>query len=548
MVYHLPGYRFSPTDDELVMFYLKRKIMGKKLLTRPIAEVDIYNYHPRDLPGKSSSTTNDLVWYFFCPSHIQNTSSRRRSRATDGGFWKTTGVDKPVYHDSRIVGKRKSLVFHNGRAPKAERTDWVIHEFRLEDPLADPNFSQNSYVICKLFEKSGPGPKIAEKHGAPFKEEDWDDDDNVGIDNNSADLISSVSSSERHHDRDRDHDLQSSFHPKDSINIGNNQNSLNSFQFGPQEPPAVLGIERTLFHIDSEIPVPILSQEPDQLNQSSLQNPAFDLMDSQTEGGNQYTPNGFCGPVELSNYLNTSRSLLYTDSALPVPVLYPELQNNHSSLQNPSFYPMDSRTAGNYNSTNSFNFGSLDLSNYLGTEIHVDSSVPDPILYPELQHDQSFHQNIDASENYLDDHDLDMLLYDDPQTFGDCFTSNMDNFFTIENPLDCKEQKLTSGFHIENETAMHQNLMETSSYIEMNDLQHLMGNFYSEFTPPPIPTAVSYASRTYDEQHIRNNHSRPFTTGASSSLSNINISEKAMTNGMNTTAGALMFQPKGYNK
>lgn len=51
MVYHLPGYRFSPTDDELVMFYLKRKIMGKKLLTRPIAEVDIYNYHPRDLPG-----------------------------------------------------------------------------------------------------------------------------------------------------------------------------------------------------------------------------------------------------------------------------------------------------------------------------------------------------------------------------------------------------------------------------------------------------------------------------------------------------------------
>lgn len=92
------------------------------------------------------------MWYFFCPSHIQNTSSRRRSRATDGGFWKTTGVDKPVYHDSRIVGKRKSLVFHNGRAPKAERTDWVIHEFRLEDPLADPNFSQvQDFFTSRLF-------------------------------------------------------------------------------------------------------------------------------------------------------------------------------------------------------------------------------------------------------------------------------------------------------------------------------------------------------------------------------------------------------------
>lgn len=35
---------------------------------------------------------------------------------------------------------------------------------------------QDAFVICKIFEKSGMGPKIGEQYGAPFKEEDWEDD------------------------------------------------------------------------------------------------------------------------------------------------------------------------------------------------------------------------------------------------------------------------------------------------------------------------------------------------------------------------------------
>jgi len=46
-----PGFRFHPTDLELCSYYLKRKIMGKKLLVEAISEVELYKYAFWDLPG-----------------------------------------------------------------------------------------------------------------------------------------------------------------------------------------------------------------------------------------------------------------------------------------------------------------------------------------------------------------------------------------------------------------------------------------------------------------------------------------------------------------
>lgn len=46
-----PGFRFHPTDVELVKYYLKRKIFGRKFHFEAISEVEIYKYAPWDLPG-----------------------------------------------------------------------------------------------------------------------------------------------------------------------------------------------------------------------------------------------------------------------------------------------------------------------------------------------------------------------------------------------------------------------------------------------------------------------------------------------------------------
>lgn len=46
-----PGFRFHPTDEELVCYFLKRKVCNKKFQLDVIAEIDIYKFEPWDLPG-----------------------------------------------------------------------------------------------------------------------------------------------------------------------------------------------------------------------------------------------------------------------------------------------------------------------------------------------------------------------------------------------------------------------------------------------------------------------------------------------------------------
>lgn len=47
----LPGFRFHPTEEELLSFYLHRMVAGNKLHGDVIGFLNIYKYHPTDLPG-----------------------------------------------------------------------------------------------------------------------------------------------------------------------------------------------------------------------------------------------------------------------------------------------------------------------------------------------------------------------------------------------------------------------------------------------------------------------------------------------------------------
>lgn len=50
-----PGFRFHPTDEELITCYLTRKVSSPSFTSKVIADVDLNKCEPWDLPGKDTS-------------------------------------------------------------------------------------------------------------------------------------------------------------------------------------------------------------------------------------------------------------------------------------------------------------------------------------------------------------------------------------------------------------------------------------------------------------------------------------------------------------
>ncbi|CAK9861108.1 unnamed protein product [Sphagnum jensenii] len=167
-----PGFRFHPTDEELVSYYLAKKVYNSSSFSgHAIAEVDLNKCEPWDLPEKAKM--GEKEWYFFSLRDRKYPTGMRTNRATEAGYWKATGKDRDVTSSrrpSQLVGMKKTLVFYKGRAPKGEKTNWIMHEYRLEGvAAADSNthhlqpppciINKDEWVICRIFQKCPGGKK-----------------------------------------------------------------------------------------------------------------------------------------------------------------------------------------------------------------------------------------------------------------------------------------------------------------------------------------------------------------------------------------------------
>ncbi|CAN6808128.1 unnamed protein product [Brassica oleracea] len=149
----LPGFRFHPTDEELLGYYLRRKVENKPIKLELIKQIDIYKFDPWDLPRVSS--VGEKEWYFFCMRGRKYKNSVRPNRVTGSGFWKATGIDKPVYSNFNCIGLKKSLVYYLGSAGKGSKTDWMMHEFRLPSTTKTDSTAQQAEVwtLCRIFKR-----------------------------------------------------------------------------------------------------------------------------------------------------------------------------------------------------------------------------------------------------------------------------------------------------------------------------------------------------------------------------------------------------------
>ncbi|KAL0728296.1 hypothetical protein Bca4012_024389 [Brassica carinata] len=177
-----PGFRFRPTDEELISYYLKRKVQGKPLALDLIGEVDVYKQEdPSHLPvdgvnycfqEQSKMKTKDREWYFFTTLERHEKRGCIKRATTKGGYWCESGLEKEIKRgggdDVQVVGKVRKFVFNTGgRPPYSQPTNWVIHEYHLVDNDG-LGLKTDAYVLCRLSNNS-------ENINAPFSEQEWDD-------------------------------------------------------------------------------------------------------------------------------------------------------------------------------------------------------------------------------------------------------------------------------------------------------------------------------------------------------------------------------------
>ncbi|KAL3538430.1 hypothetical protein ACH5RR_001796 [Cinchona calisaya] len=149
----MPGFRFHPTEEELIEFYLRRKVEGKRFNVELITFLDLYRYDPWELPAMAA--IGEKEWFFYVPRDRKYRNGDRPNRVTTSGYWKATGADRMIRTENfRSIGLKKTLVFYSGKAPKGIRTSWIMNEYRL--PQQETERLQKAEIsLCRVYKRAG---------------------------------------------------------------------------------------------------------------------------------------------------------------------------------------------------------------------------------------------------------------------------------------------------------------------------------------------------------------------------------------------------------
>ncbi|GMN29473.1 hypothetical protein TIFTF001_041321, partial [Ficus carica] len=142
------GYRFLPSDEELITDYLVKKLLDQDLPADIVKEVDLYKYSPQELE-QLYGARREKEMYFFTRTKLKYANGSRPNREAPGGTWRASTSKIPIRGgNGRKIGDKMMLVYH--KTEKKQKTDWLMHEYTI------PSNSKKTegYVLCKLYNKS----------------------------------------------------------------------------------------------------------------------------------------------------------------------------------------------------------------------------------------------------------------------------------------------------------------------------------------------------------------------------------------------------------
>lgn len=192
----IPGVRFVPSDEELIVDYLEAKLRGEKQPTNLVHEADVYREHPKELTRRLGRGVEGF-WYVFSERQRKYPKGTRPSRSTGtDGRWKPVGQNGPVLGaDKEILGHKCALAYEafvhdddqsrgwKSSRRRLEKTEWKMCEFVAKDtdkPISSTPTKMllNEWVLCRITRKAGADQMEVEDNGqATLVDEAYEDEE-----------------------------------------------------------------------------------------------------------------------------------------------------------------------------------------------------------------------------------------------------------------------------------------------------------------------------------------------------------------------------------
>lgn len=129
----LCGFRFITTDEDLVHFYLQRKVDGQPLPPGLITHCDIYAGNPWEI----LANVKNFDGYYYVFTNLKRMSKNKIDRRAGSGIWKGQTTNRFSQAEGKPLWARKAFVFEvhkkNSDAVGPNNGRWHMVEYSVGD-------------------------------------------------------------------------------------------------------------------------------------------------------------------------------------------------------------------------------------------------------------------------------------------------------------------------------------------------------------------------------------------------------------------------------